>query len=335
MPDPTAGSNAQILNDIVSESAASVMHCLAAAERAVLDGRFNIAKVLRACAHSSRLTAMTAARLLAQDTRPVTVLASTLALLKGQSLDRDSLRTLASEHRDQHPTRILANSAPSEALEDLVQRALMSLEDNRDVLESIVAQSLWGCQVCGAITEGPAPAGCPNCGALAFEFEWFGPFYGASPAEISRILLESPTTLASLHEGLDETYLSHRPSADEWSMKEIAGHLIDVTEVFMFRLRTIQDAGTPPSLDGQVAPWRLLEGKGYRDVPSMHIIDTFRTSTRKALDAIAGIGAENWGRHGFMRGRMTTILDLGTWLANHNIAHLAQIQALRDTPLPR
>jgi hypothetical protein len=31
-----------------------------------------------------------------------------------------------------------------------------------------------------------------------------------------------------------------------------------------------------------------------------------------------------------MRGRMTTVLDLGIWLANHNVAHFAQIQALRQ-----
>ena len=39
--------------------------------------------------------------------------------------------------------------------------------------------------------------------------------------------------------------------------------------------------------------------------------------------------AHDGGRYGLMRDRVTTVLDLGTWLANHNIAHFAQIEALR------
>ena len=47
---------------------------------------------------------------------------------------------------------------------------------------------------------------------------------------------------------------------------------------------------------------------------------------------IDGLDATAWGRFGLMSRRVTTVLDLVTWLANHNIAHLAQIDALRATP---
>jgi hypothetical protein len=316
MPDAADRRREQALVQTVSDSATVATHCLAAAERAVIEGRFNLAKVLRACAHSSRLTALASARLLPQNTRPAETLATTLALLQQQSLD----------------------ASPS-ALEDILRRALGSLERNRDVLESDVAQSLWGCQVCGAVVEGTAPERCSLCGALRFEFEWFGPFYSGtferlgrrSITEIAAILTDSPRRLASLLDGIDEERLATRPSADEWCMKEIAGHLIDVTQLFCSRVRTIRDAVTPASLDGPVPPWRLLDGKGYRDVASKLLIEGFGVATEEALDIIRGLGADDWGRFGLIRGRVvTTILDLGTWLANHNIAHFAQIKALRE-----
>src|SRR5688572_5780172 len=125
------------LERIVSTNAATSMRCLAAAERAVLEGRFNVAKVLRACAHTARVASLTAARTLAQGTAPTTVLGDTSAFFEHQSHD-------------------VVDAAPA-ALRDLLRRALQSLEGNRDILESEVAQSLWGCQVCGAIAETRAP----------------------------------------------------------------------------------------------------------------------------------------------------------------------------------
>ena len=332
MLDPGARSREEAVGRMVSESATAAVHCLAAAERAVLDGRFNLAKVLRASAHSARLTALSAARSLAQGTQPATELASTLALLERQSLNGEKASTLLAE--DQATGAI---PGPALSLEDVLRRALASLDSNRDVLESDVAQSLWGCQVCGALVEGRRPEACANCGALPFEFEWFGPFYAGtferlgrrSPTEIARILQESPLRLASLLDGVDEARLARRPSADEWCMKEIAGHLLDVTELFSWRVRTIQGASTPPSLEATLPPWRLLEGKRYPEVAPALIIEGFRGATREALELVEGFRVEDWGRYGLMRDRVTTVLDLGTWLANHNIAHFAQIEALR------
>lgn len=339
MLDSTDRRAEDALRLIVSDSATAAMHCLAAAERAVLDGRFNLAKVLRACAHSTRLAALSAARLLAQEARPSEVLASTFAIVEGQSLDRETLRKLFDEPQVTGVMRASLDTRPTwAALEGVLRRALKSLQSNRDVLESDVAQSLWGCQVCGALLEGLPPDGCSHCGALRFEFEWFGPFYSGtferlgrrSPAEIVGILQDSPLRLANLLDGVDQERLVWRPSAAEWCMKEIAGHLLDVTELFSWRLRTIHDSVTPPSLDGPLPPWRLLEEKGYPDVASTLIVEGFRRETQAAIELIAKVSATDWGRFGLTRGRVTTLLDLGTWLANHNIAHLAQIDALRS-----
>jgi hypothetical protein len=312
--------NDERLAEVVSTSAATAMRCLAAAEHAVLTGRFNLAKVLRACAHAARLTSLTAARTLSARTPPAAVLAEA-----GEVLMRAWGPPPA--------------TPPGPAVRGVVDRALRSLEGNRDVLESDVAQSLWGCQVCGAIFEDRVPDRCGSCGALRFEFEWFGPFYSGtferlgrqSPDAIQRIVHDSPARLAALVAGVEEENLARRPSPDEWGIKEIAGHLIDVTELFSWRVLRILVAASPPSLDGPVPPWRLLEGKGYAQGSTAAIVEGFRGATRDALEMVAGLDGDGWGRFGLIGRRVTTILDLGTWLANHNIAHLAQIEALRPT----
>lgn len=305
MAEHARDTAADALNRRVEWNAAAAIHCLAAAERAVEEGRFNLAKILRAFAHSARVQALAAARPLA---------------------------------RDQPPAELL-ELAP-DGLEDIVRRSLGSLEGNRDVLESDVAQSLWGCHACGAIVEGSAPPACAQCGALAFEFEWFGPFYSSTyerlgrrtPAEIQEIVADSPRHLGELVAGCDEDRLARRPSTDEWSIKEIAGHLADVTELFCSRARTVLKASTPAPFVESLPPWRILEAKDYRSVPSQRILDEFGVATGDALRLMEGLDHAAWGKYGFARARAVTILDLGTWLANHNVGHLAQITALKECP---
>jgi rubrerythrin len=60
------------LQAAVAQESQAVIRCLVAAERAVEDGRFNIAKVMRAAAHTARIRAMHLQRLLTAQGSPVT-----------------------------------------------------------------------------------------------------------------------------------------------------------------------------------------------------------------------------------------------------------------------
>ena len=59
------------LQEAVAQESQAVTHCLVAAERAVEDGRFNIAKVMRAAAHTARIWAMHLQRLLTAQASPI------------------------------------------------------------------------------------------------------------------------------------------------------------------------------------------------------------------------------------------------------------------------
>ena len=70
-------------------------------------------------------------------------------------------------------------------LRAILQRSVASLGHHPDILESDVAQHLWGCYGCGTIAEGERLDACAVCGALSPEFEWFGPFYSATPEHLA------------------------------------------------------------------------------------------------------------------------------------------------------
>jgi DinB family protein len=270
---------------------------LAAAEELVRRGQFNAAKVLRALAHAQRAEAMARAR----------------------NSDVDLPDLLRRNH-------VTLTDAPAR---DIAGRALASLADHVDVAESDVDQHIWGCYGCGRLVEGERPDSCPACGALAVEFEWFGPFYAAnpehlgqqSPADVLALLRRTPDEVARVLHG--RTDLGVRPAPDEWSIAEIVGHLIETDGVFRSRVTTVLADDGVPALDSR-RPWTLHEGKGYEQMSADALLAAFRDTRAETVALVEGLTDADWMRKGTVRGTANSVLDLGSWLANHDVGHLAQ-----------
>lgn len=308
------------------KSAFAYFRNLAAAEAAIPRGQFNLAKVLRAAAHTQRALALGAARLLNSNELADTLLQTNLSELESAPVSADTppavRPSLEQFQTAQQHTR------------DLIQRSLQSLQTHPDVLESDVAQSLWGCYQCGYIVEGAKPDGCPVCGAVGAEFEWFGPFYSATPehlgqltpAEVLSVLQSAPEQVAEIIAGTDDATLTRKPSETEWSAKELAGHILETDMLFTRRATAILHG------DGELAtptpPWKLHEGKGYQQMPPEAIVERFRQTRRATLAIIRDLNSEEWSRHGRNGVTSTSLLDLGTWLANHDRGHIAQLSRL-------
>jgi rubrerythrin len=312
---------------------------LAAAERAIEEGRFNIAKLLRAAAHSSRVRALELERLAASG---------------APSPDR-----LRAEREHQHQAAAVlgelvheAERAGDRALAERLTRLLhathetarvldagaTSLVRNRDILESDVAQYLFVCTGCGRIAEAGTGEACPLCGALPPEFAGYFPFFMKSeenlgrrrPAEIVEMLRGDPDRLAEAVKGLDEAVLLQEPGPGEWCIVEIAGHMVDVATIFNDRLRVHLNLGPADPEVADKIPWLLTRERGWREHSIDEIVSTFRHEVSRALDLLGSLDRESaWGdRVKVLNGR-ATIIELGTWFANHDQAHLQQIVALR------
>lgn len=273
---------------------------LAAAEELVRRGDFNAAKVLRALAHTHRATALNARRS-AGGVDVADLLRRNLAVLTDASA------------------------------RDVAQRALESLAHHKDVSEEDVAQHLWGCYGCGHLASGERPDSCPGCGALGVEFEWFGPFYAANPehlgqrtpADVLAVLRRTPDDVAAVLDGLDDAAVGTRPAPDEWSVAELVGHLVETDGIFRVRVRGVLAAKGVPELDARL-PWTLHEGKGYETMTGAALLAAFRGTRAETLAVVEGLELRDWMRKGTVRGVANSLLDLGSWLANHDVGHLAQ-----------
>jgi hypothetical protein len=314
---------------------------LAASETAVLRGQFNLAKVLRALAHSQRVQAMGAARLLAAEDDPATVLGTIFTELEGRPSEGAAIAG---------PPALAEGSASRtvrERAQAIVQRSIATLRGHSDVDERDVAQFLFGCYGCGNLIEvadgaGAAPEACDVCGALSPEFARFGPFYSITPehlgqrhpAEILTILAAGPNDVAAAVAGLDDATLRRKPSPDEWCVKEIVAHLLETELLFTRRVSAIfaHDGPGLPTITTPVPPWKLHEGKGYVELPSEDIVARLRATRTATLALVGTLSPAQWARRGSNIEGTTTVLDLGTWLANHDLGHLVQVRQLCGRP---
>ncbi len=303
---------------------------LVAAEQAVLQGQFNMAKILRALANSQRVMAMEAAR-----------------LLEDQLSSADLLKSILEEVSPDNDIHLPADSPAHDALErsvkvraglrQIIQHSFDSLQNNPDVLESDVAQFLCCCQNCGAVLESNPPHACPVCGALSVEFETFGPFYSHSdehlgqlkPEAIITILESTPDEVEALITNVEDAVLRKKPSPEEWCVAEIVGHILETDRLFAMRVETLlKTQGV--ELPRPMPPWKLHEGKGYEAMSAADLLLHLRAARAHSLSLVREMTPEQWSRAGNLQGAKTSMLDLGTWVANHDRGHLAQIRRLCD-----
>ena len=307
----------QAAGDAAQVGGAAYVRNLAAAEAAVLRGQFNLAKVLRAFAHAQRTQAVAAAR--------------------GQAEAVDGAAVLGAIQQE---LALVDSSGPvRQRLEALLTRATESLTHHSDIQETDVDQFLWGCYGCGFIAEGRRPEACPACGALATEFELFAPFYSASPEHLGRltpsqvlsILQETPDAVAAAIMGLDEPRLRQRPSPHEWSIVETIGHMLETDRLFVaWAQRMLAESGVP-SIAMPTPPWKLHEGKGYEGMAIDELLSHLRAARQESLTLVRELDPKQWARRAVIQGPLVSLVDLGTWLANHDRGHLAQLRRQSQT----
>ncbi len=321
------------LRAIADTDAIAAIRCLAAAERAVEEGRMNLAKILRASALSSRARAMALERVAARGEAAT----DTLAALDGG--EHAVIRALAGNKADRPSSQAMGALAGAAATRSaILARSVTSLETSRDVPENVVAQLIWCCAECGALFESARPEVCAVCGSFAGDFELFAPFYSGTaerlsrrqPDEIIAMLRGDTAALRDALGGAPEETLRRRPAPGEWCMAEIAGHMVDIAALFNRRLTAALDPAADVPAERSPLPWRLLEGQGYDAMPRADLLRLFGDEIARALTMIDGLGETDWRRNVDMVGGKTRLIDMASWLANHNASHRQQIVALRD-----
>jgi rubrerythrin len=325
------------IQDLITQykvGATAYVRNLVAAEDAVQNGQFNIAKVLRAAAHTQRILAMDAARLMAGETNKANLLEVISEEIKNH--DSSNIFNALSVEQNEYEDKLKQFKVVREKLTEILDKSLDSLKSNDDIQESDVHQFIWGCYGCGYLIEGAPPDACNVCGALGVEFEWFGPFYAATPEhlgqltpqEIIEILESIPDQISDAISGVDDEVLSKKPSEEEWCIKEIVGHIIETDKLFVLRVETVLKAQGVPEIPRTTPPWKLHEGKGYESLSADELISRLKETRASSLKLVNDLKNKEWMRQGTLMGTANSILDLGSWLTNHDRGHLAQIKKL-------
>jgi rubrerythrin len=326
-PTP-AGRDRAALDAIVAREALASVRALAAAERAVDEGRLNIAKVLRAAALSARQRALALERVAASSDEAIYALAT---IADGNA---ETMQALTSAQDEGERTAL----AGAKALDAIFDTAIQSLQEHRDVPESAVAQFLMVCEECGLTVEAPRPEVCPACGSFGGEFALFAPFFSATqehiarrtPDEIVDMLRGDHDAMRAALDGMSDEAMRSRPGEGEWCIKEIAGHMIDIVEMAARRLAPIADPAADDAAEPQLLPWKIIDGQDYPSKTADELIDRYGRGLDDLLRIIVRLEAGDWRKKTMMSGSRVAAIDVGSWVANHNVAHLQQILALRD-----
>lgn len=307
------------LKEIGRNSADLYVRHLIAAEQAVFRGEFNNAKVLRALAYSHRTVAMNAYR------------ATEEAFSAEQALSASILSE--SEIRGIQDAFELQNESVATQQSAIAAKAHNAISDVPDVPEWIISQLVFTCTNCGFIVEGQKPEACPTCSALGSEFEAFGPFFASdaehlgqqTPDSIVAILNSTIDEVVNATAIVDDATMAHKPTPTEWSIKEIIGHIIETDLLFLHRIDSLL---TGASYEQPVPPWKLHEGKNYNARHRDDLIQLLTETRSSTISRIRDLTPKEWATAAFLLGGKRSVLDTGTWIANHDLGHLEQIKRL-------
>jgi len=129
-----------------------------------------------------------------------------------------------------------------------------------------------------------------------------------------------------LHTALDpltDPQACFKPGPQEWSMKEVIGHLNDVERVFSYRLLRISrnDATPLPGFEQE----DYVRMAGFDDYSLNDLLTEFEYLRRANLIAIQHMSAEAVDRRGIASGMMVSARALIYMLVGHVDHHMASL----------
>lgn len=274
---------------------------LALAARVEADGRYNVAKLLRAAA-TARVQRAADERL---DGAP-----------RGDALHRELDRVA-----DRLAVDPLLAPLAGPLRTGLARWAEGAVPLLADVADPCV------CRRCGHLTADAPEGPCPRCGADPDTFLVQRPVWWLGrhdPASALDALERTPTVLRALLERVPRASWGDRPEPATWSPHEVLAHLRDAQSVLAQRVERILTEDAPDLEAQQVWAWNAAP----REATTEEVLAEYGASRRAVLERLRAAPAEAWGRTGHHRefGRLTLTQQV-SYFAAHEPTHLRQVRA--------
>lgn len=140
-------------------------------------------------------------------------------------------------------------------------------------------------------------------------------------------LRETPAKLRELTTSHVDSALDFRPSADDWSVREVLAHLVD-DEMFVMRNRLVRivQEEHPHLQPHDEQRWHATRNTSRDQLAQL--LDDFATQRAASVGIMEFLREDDWQREGFQPeiGTFTADQWLDRWL-EHDKVHLAQITA--------
>jgi hypothetical protein len=150
--------------------------------------------------------------------------------------------------------------------------------------------------------------------------------HSADRLEIIEALKEMPDAVEAEVAGLPEQTLRFKPSPEEWSIKEVIGHLRDGAEVWHKRLYQVWAQNDP-----MFVPYdqdAFVRERGYQDADFRGVLVELRSFRLQTVDLLAH--AVDWTRLGQWPGfGRRSLKQLAQALVDAENEHLEQIRSLK------
>jgi hypothetical protein len=278
---------------------------LALAARVEAEGRYNVAKLLRAAATAQ--VQREADDRLADAPRGAALLDVLAAV--ADAFDRDASLTPLADPLRSGLSAFAAGEVP--------------------LIDAVPDPSV--CRRCGHVESGSTDTGdsieaCPRCGADIETFLVQRPVWWLErydPATAMAVLERTPETLRALLDRIPMAARSERPRPDVWSPHEVLAHLRDAQGVLDQRVALILERDEPDLEAQMVWSWNREERPASTD----EVMAAYLASRGRVLERLRAAPAEAWwrgGRHGEF-GRLTLTQQV-SYFAAHEPTHLRQVR---------
>jgi uncharacterized damage-inducible protein DinB len=140
---------------------------------------------------------------------------------------------------------------------------------------------------------------------------------------------KSPKQIAAAVSGLPDKTLRYKPSADQWCILEVLGHLADIEIVYAHRLRQMLADEKPVIAPIDQDAW--ARNLGYLDSPAPELIALYglnRHHTLRLLRRRKSIDLEKSAYHPELK-HDVTVAEYVERIGTHGANHLAQIERLK------
>jgi hypothetical protein len=183
------------------------------------------------------------------------------------------------------------------------------------------------CRRCGHVAMPEAPEACPRCGADGVTFLVQRPVWWLErydPASATAQLERTPARVRALLDRIPAPAWSRRPEPGTWSPHEVLSHLRDAQGVLEQRVAAILEQDDPDLEAKMVWSWN----EEARPATTQEVLDAYLASRARVLEVLRGAPADAWWRTGRHRefGRLTLTQQV-SYFAAHEPTHLRQLRA--------